>query len=476
MCLRIAVFGDIKAPHGGFGGASADIAGILFRRAVEFLKIRGNTDLVLLAGNLSGAPSDTEFLRAVRKVADNAPCPVAAIPGESDPAPEVFFEEFGKTEYIDIKGYRIVPFCAADNCGGEYVSHEDSLRLEHICRSFHGPKIICTCGGVSWDTAFGMKLFGESSAGSPRNILGELNIKAVIRGHASPECRPAREGFPEVVYSPVFCESPFSFKIVEFDGRGGCSDETVSLKLPDGVEWIDHHTHSPFAFCNENVDPSVEQQLMDALNIRAACVTEHSSHLCFQRSEYSLQKWFFDIPFKPSSQNRSAEYLHYFDGLDKSRFLCGTELDVNVRGDMVLCPELESGARFRIGAIHALSDPQSEHAPEEFLFLAESLLKRGGVKVLAHPYRVFAWNGVKQNPSHTYLPLVNLLRKYNAAAEVNFHHNRPDPVFTRMCIDAGVKISFGSDTHNLYEIGFFNPHIEFIRSIGCDGDLNDILL
>jgi len=45
-----------------------------------------------------------------------------------------------------------------------------------------------------------------------------------------------------------------------------------------------------------------------------------------------------------------------------------------------------------------------------------------------------------------------------------------------MCLESGVKIALGTDTHNLYELGFFNPHFDFLKSIGFSGDLNDILL
>ena len=72
--------------------------------------------------------------------------------------------------------------------------------------------------------------------------------------------------------------------------------------------------------------------------------------------------------------------------------------------------------------------------------------------------------------------MVAMLKRYNVAAELSFHHNRPSPEFFRKCLDAGVKISFGSDTHSLFKLGFFNPHFDFLRSIGYDGDFQDIAL
>ena len=40
----------------------------------------------------------------------------------------------------------------------------------------------------------------------------------------------------------------------------------------------------------------------------------------------------------------------------------------------------------------------------------------------------------------------------------------------------GVKLTLASDAHNLYEVGELAPHLELLRSIGFDGDVEEILL
>ena len=40
----------------------------------------------------------------------------------------------------------------------------------------------------------------------------------------------------------------------------------------------------------------------------------------------------------------------------------------------------------------------------------------------------------------------------------------------------GVELSFGSDAHNLYEVGEFAPHLALLESCGFDGDLGEILV
>ena len=79
-------------------------------------------------------------------------------------------------------------------------------------------------------------------------------------------------------------------------------------------------------------------------------------------------------------------------------------------------------------------------------------------------------------PTSLFAPTVALLREHGVAAEINFHTNEPPPSFFADCIRAGVRISFGSDAHALYEIGEFHPHLALLADIGFDGDLTDILL
>ena len=110
----------------------------------------------------------------------------------------------------------------------------------------------------------------------------------------------------------------------------------------------------------------------------------------------------------------------------------------------------------------------------EFLFRTESLL-RYGVQILAHPFRVFPFGLRQPVPEELFEPVAELLKRYGVAAEINFHHNNPEPEFFSLCVKKGVKLSFGSDSHNLYEVGFFLPHFRFLRELGVAGRLDEVL-
>jgi histidinol phosphatase-like PHP family hydrolase len=96
------------------------------------------------------------------------------------------------------------------------------------------------------------------------------------------------------------------------------------------------------------------------------------------------------------------------------------------------------------------------------------------VDVLAHPLRLFTW--VKRPcPREIHRPLAKMLAQSQTAAEVNFHKNPNDPAFFRECLDQGVKISFGSDTHALHQAGALRVHIEFLRQVAGQQDILPLL-
>ena len=101
------------------------------------------------------------------------------------------------------------------------------------------------------------------------------------------------------------------------------------------------------------------------------------------------------------------------------------------------------------------------------MFLCEAAF-RDGVQALAHPFRIFSLNGIGVKypvPEELFVQLADLLKKYSVAAEINFHCNQPEEEFFALCVQKGVKISLGSDTHNLYAVGEFYPHIKLLDKI-----------
>ena len=80
-------------------------------------------------------------------------------------------------------------------------------------------------------------------------------------------------------------------------------------------------------------------------------------------------------------------------------------------------------------------------------------------------------------PEELYLPTIELLKRYGAAAEINCHAGyRPNPAFFALCLKHGVKLSIGTDSHNLYEVGFLTPHFALLKAIDAYSRLDEVLI
>ncbi|OQA84323.1 MAG: DNA polymerase/3'-5' exonuclease PolX [Lentisphaerae bacterium ADurb.Bin242] len=289
---------------------------------------------------------------------------------------------------------------------------------------------------------------------------------------------PDRDGGIHFFRPDDFCAEPFRFAVVTLDGDSGRFEvELEQFRLPPGL--TDTHVHTPLAYCSENMSMRAVLEIAELEGLEKVAFTEHSGHLYCPIKEYwggDQSHWFESFPDSGAFQvDRTDLYFHLFHGLDEARYFKGMELDADSRGNIVIKEGVRERLDLTLGAVHVLSKSLSPEKKVEQFFLQAKNLVTGGIDILAHPFRVFSWEGTGEKPETLFDPLVRLLKENNVAAEINFHHNRPDPFFTRKCIDAGVKIALGSDSHNLYEVGFFQPHLRFLREIGYDGDLADIL-
>jgi histidinol phosphatase-like PHP family hydrolase len=48
---------------------------------------------------------------------------------------------------------------------------------------------------------------------------------------------------------------------------------------------------------------------------------------------------------------------------------------------------------------------------------------------------------------------------------MNFHKNAPVAPLLAACVERGVKITFGSDTHILWEVGNFGAYFDLLREV-----------
>jgi histidinol phosphatase-like PHP family hydrolase len=244
---------------------------------------------------------------------------------------------------------------------------------------------------------------------------------------------------------------------------------------------MDNHVHTELAYCSENMTVEKSIALAHDFGLSGVTFTEHSGQLYFDRQPYWRNAWLDGgVDAVDEKFNRMDKYLELKRNYESDYAGFSLEVECDARGRMLLKEEDVPHFDGIMGTIHALPGltkdvPPQQREIDDFLFMADALGKQG-VKVLAHPLRVFMRAGWDA-PSELFEPTARLLSHYHVAAELNIHaNNRPPKEFIQSCIKLGVKFSFGSDSHSLAEIGDFTYHIALLRDAGYDGDISDVLI
>lgn len=461
-----------------------DLVDVLLLRAAKRLNLLSKPDFAVLPGDLHNSGYErpvAEDYAELRRVLDLFECPWAAIPGNHDSKPELFYKSFPDPgPFKDVAGARFAFFDDPETPGYNAVRTPEALaRMDRLREDgWQGPIVM-----VQHVPLFppGASKCPYSYANAPEMIaaMRRNRVSVAISGHYHAGFDLLKDGELSFIAAPAFCETPFRYLSVELAPDGSVSVSREQLAMPSALKLQDLHVHTRLAYCSENMDVAKASRLAKVFGLDALCFSEHSGHLYFDSKSYG-SKACLDPAFKPSPADRRMDaYFKLLDeeGIPFSRR--GLEIDCRFDGSPLIEPSDLEKVSLRIGALHAmrsLRDPSSgvEESCEEFLRMSEGILS-SGVQVLAHPFRVFA-RAKREVPERLFRPLAKALRKHGAAAEINFHTNNPPADFLKICVEEGVKTAFGSDAHNLYEVGEFAPHLKLFKDAGLEGSLQDVLL
>ncbi len=484
--MKIAVVSDLHFADADIGQRAGSLADILLLRTVHRLNRMIRPDVVLFVGDMLNAgddPDGEEKRQRLKKVISLLDAPAITIPGNHDGDAEAFYRSFGAPpEFTDIAGTRFIAFVDPEE--PDYNALRPKQHLERMLaarRGWNGPIIMLQH----------VPVFPHGSSECPYHYINGDEVIAAMRqaGITLSISGHYHEGFDLVTAAglnfsaaPALCEAPFSFLLLNVED-GKVAADRHDLAMPSGLQLFDWHAHSPFAYCNENMDIPRSARMGTAMGLAGISISEHSAHLAFSRERYGRRDWFVNGIESASSEEDRTD--NFFDNVEAARkeqpsLHAGIELDFDARGNPVGRPEQTARAEVRLGAVHQLAalttgNGDSDAAKNEFLFLTRRIAE-SGVRALAHPFRVFR-RGKVETPADLFVPVAELLKKHGVAAELNFHTNEPSPEFFRICIESGVKIALGSDAHNMYEVGEFAPHMAFLRKCGVGaGDLAEILI
>ncbi len=456
-----------------------EFADVLFLRAVHRLNRYIKPDLVFIGGDLINEPeceNRLELLAELKKTIDLINAPTIVIRGNHDPERDIFESVMGKQiDFLDINGIRFVAFDDQKEPGYNASRTKGDLnRMRRLGAEFDGPLV----------SLQHVPLFPSKAESCPYNytnadkiveIMRETNYVSALSGHY-------HGGFELLDYEGInyitgraLCEAPFGYAIIEIDEKVSCEKE--NLAMPEELALIDYHVHTKLAYCNENMDIAKASALGKIFGLGGIVISEHSAHLYFNKENYGQHLQYTEGMDSDKKNDRVAEYFTLYANEADDFCRLGMEIDYDRNGQRIIEPAVWNKLEFRNGSVHILDiseNPDMKAIEKEFLFLAEAVAA-SGVDALVHPFRIFKRRGLTL-PCHLFEPVMDILKRYGTAVEVNYHTNEPPPEFFRMCIENGIKLTLGSDSHNLYEVGEFYPHLKFLQEIAPDSNISDLLI
>ena len=246
----------------------------------------------------------------------------------------------------------------------------------------------------------------------------------------------------------------------------------------------DYHVHTTLSFCHEG-DLTVDNLIKKAQErgLEGFAVTDHSSHLYFDRPTVSRHEYLvnYDVFLEGREHgNRQFEkYLNMLEGYRTANVLTGAEVDVSANGELIFDSRYRDRVDVLLGGIHWLpcmaGDFDGKTFLAEFMDFTMMLLE-SDIDVLVHPTRILRKRKLGV-PGYIIAPIVQQAKKNGIAIEINSHTQRdPYGMFIQPCIDAGVKLAMGTDTHNIMEMGDFSYHRELLERHGVREEEMDSIM
>jgi len=480
MKVKIVVISDVHfstTDNISVPSRRKEFGDILLNRTINRINRFIKPDITLLLGDLVDDAQEKD-LKVIKELSDKIQGPKLVVPGNHDGDWSQFCDVFQELpDYLDVAGYRFVPFCDEEAPGYNATrSEEDLERMKRVREGYNGP-IIAIQHVPLFPPSQHECPYNLTNAESVLQIMKDANIQWVIAGHYHPGFQLFDEGFSSIV-APALCSKPFRFLVINIDGQ---NTEVIEhpLSMPEELRLTDFHVHSHFAYCNENMDFGKALELADVFNVPNVVFSEHSTHLYFDRE---TNRAYLHDGFERAKELISSKIPEYQDEAKKAiaspgvNVLQGLEVDCDVNGKPALLNEDREKFDILLGAMHRLpaeAVKYTDTASEAFRALLAKFIGCG-IKILAHPLRVFRRRDLSP-PASLFPFVVRLLKEHDVAAELNFHTNEPPVEFVQMCLEEGVKLSFGSDAHNLYEVGEFYPNLLLLEEAGYTGNLEDIL-
>jgi len=444
---------------------------------IEFLKrikrrINENIDVVVIIGDIlddGENPDSEEEYNEIKKTLEEFPVKKILFTfGNHDKNSEKFYRIFGEeNKYFVYDNFLFYVFC------DDYYEGDVCIRNQKEIENFKkfvsenpGKKIIVIQHNPVYPEIEGNYPYNLTDYEKIHFLYKKYNVFLSISGHYHKGLDLLNKDGIYYLTIPAVCEEPFKYFIIEIGKELKIREETLKNK----VELIDYHCHTEFGYCAEDVSMEKVLERCKLFGVKKIYFTEHAGQLYLSKEDYWQYKFFGGIDIikkqREERKDRIKEYVEKFNSLNTDMAGLGIEAEIDKDGKLTLLEEDRNFFEIIIGAIHYIPDEYlvSKNLIEKKFIESIEKLVENKIDILAHPFRFFVRKNLEK-PKHLFKKVAEILSKGKVKAELNFHTNNPDPEFFRICAEKNVEIVFGSDSHNLLEVGDFSKHIEFMRSL-----------
>jgi len=471
--MKLLLIGDLHYRSDGFS--------LLPERktkfGIEFLKrikrrLNENIDIVILTGDIlddgEDPNSEKEYIEIKKCIDEFDAKKVIVAFGNHDKNLETFSKIFGQeSKFFIYDNFLFYVFWDKYYQGDICVREKEEIdNFKRIVKSNRDKKIIVIQHNVVYPEIESEYPYNLTDYQKIHSLYRENNVFLSISGHYHKGIELTNKDGVFYFTLPSICEEPFKYFIFEIDNLINIKGE----KLKNEVELIDYHCHTEFGYCAEDVSMEKVIEKCQLLGVKKVYFTEHAGQLYLSRDDYWNYKFFGGIDIlkkqRENKKDRIKDYIEKFKSLNSPIAGIGVEVEIDKDGKLTLLDEDRKFFEIIVGAIHYIPEEYcvSKNILErKFMWYIEKLVENK-IDILAHPFRFFVRKGLER-PKSLYKEIAKILYKNKVKAELNFHSNSPDPEFFKICISENVEITFGSDSHNLLEVGDFSKHIEFFKKV-----------
>ncbi len=236
------------------------------------------------------------------------------------------------------------------------------------------------------------------------------------------------------------------------------------------------HTADLSYCCDPDITPfSYVRALRGNPDLLGIALTNHGFATYFPKdlawsAAYMLDPTLFD-QYRDYGNGRLSHHLDQIEEL-RSRGLCtGLEVEMMCDGRLTLDDRFRARLEVIIGSVHFMPELDLKKLPADAVEAAwwahTERLAGAGIHILGHPFRWLSLNaGVAASPE-LIDRVVGLAARHGIALEINGHMQMlSDTELLQACVRRGVKVAFGSDSHDLGEIGRLEYHRKLVADAG----------